>query len=528
MDRIASPRPSTPVLSGACLLLMFAGVWSCDGATLQLVSLPGGYLSIRFFSLLTYSLALAFAWRWGRGPHGLTLGTPRRRRLLNRFIIVGCLLFALGLAGMAVGAGSTEVGGVVCAFLMKCIGPLLSVALLLLFARLDAGASLRAGTVGMAGAFALNAALDGLAEASGWGAALLLGGGSLCLAGASAGIAELIRRRPNFPEASESGTALAAAPLPRKALGRIAIGITVTALLLGFLRGGGAPDDSVSLGTALIVLIAVGAVVGMRLPLAVGDLYRGAIVCVAAGFLLRPLLWLASPVLAPALAGIGCALFEALIWVMSAEAVREQPRPLRVAALMRLLAVIGHLAGAVLVAVTAGGAEANPHAMQAASLAMVFVYLVMVLFFSQDTPPFAAGRADAAAQASSLASEAGAALIAPRGAAPLAQTAAQASSAPAETPEAAPDDSPAEPPSLEGERYWKLPCSVLADTWKLTPRESEVLEQLAQGRDLAFMEEKFVLSRNTVKMHVRNVYAKLGVHGKQEVIDLVEATRRGL
>ena len=40
------------------------------------------------------------------------------------------------------------------------------------------------------------------------------------------------------------------------------------------------------------------------------------------------------------------------------------------------------------------------------------------------------------------------------------------------------------------------------------------------------MEEKFVLSRNTVKMHVRNVYAKLGIHGKQEAIDLVEATRR--
>lgn len=40
------------------------------------------------------------------------------------------------------------------------------------------------------------------------------------------------------------------------------------------------------------------------------------------------------------------------------------------------------------------------------------------------------------------------------------------------------------------------------------------------------MEEKFVISRNTVKMHVRNIYAKLGVHSKQEVIDLVEQTRQ--
>ena len=30
------------------------------------------------------------------------------------------------------------------------------------------------------------------------------------------------------------------------------------------------------------------------------------------------------------------------------------------------------------------------------------------------------------------------------------------------------------------------------------------------------------ISHNTVKMHIRNVYAKLGVHSRQELIDLVE------
>ena len=70
------------------------------------------------------------------------------------------------------------------------------------------------------------------------------------------------------------------------------------------------------------------------------------------------------------------------------------------------------------------------------------------------------------------------------------------------------------------------PCKAVADEHGLTPRETDVLEQLAQGRDLPFMEETFVLSRNTVKMHIRHVYAKLGVHSKQEVIDLVEARRR--
>ena len=31
-----------------------------------------------------------------------------------------------------------------------------------------------------------------------------------------------------------------------------------------------------------------------------------------------------------------------------------------------------------------------------------------------------------------------------------------------------------------------------------------------------------MLSRNTVKTHVANIYGKLGVHSQQELIDLVE------
>ena len=73
--------------------------------------------------------------------------------------------------------------------------------------------------------------------------------------------------------------------------------------------------------------------------------------------------------------------------------------------------------------------------------------------------------------------------------------------------------------------YWKRPCALVAEACGLTPRETEVLEQLAQGRDLAFMEERFTISRNTIKMHTKRVYAKLGVHSKQELIDLVDSVR---
>lgn len=57
----------------------------------------------------------------------------------------------------------------------------------------------------------------------------------------------------------------------------------------------------------------------------------------------------------------------------------------------------------------------------------------------------------------------------------------------------------------------------------LTPRETEIMTLLAQGRNSAFLQEKLVLSRNTIKTHVSNIYAKLGIHSQQELIDLVES-----
>lgn len=45
---------------------------------------------------------------------------------------------------------------------------------------------------------------------------------------------------------------------------------------------------------------------------------------------------------------------------------------------------------------------------------------------------------------------------------------------------------------------------------------------LARGRNGQFVMEHYVVSRNTVKSHVKHIYAKLDVHSQQELIDLVE------
>ena len=68
-----------------------------------------------------------------------------------------------------------------------------------------------------------------------------------------------------------------------------------------------------------------------------------------------------------------------------------------------------------------------------------------------------------------------------------------------------------------------VPCDIIARTYRLTAREREVLGLIAHGRNMPFMEQELVISRNTLKMHIRHIYTKLDVHSKQEIIDMVEA-----
>ena len=79
----------------------------------------------------------------------------------------------------------------------------------------------------------------------------------------------------------------------------------------------------------------------------------------------------------------------------------------------------------------------------------------------------------------------------------------------------------------EQESVRKLRCDALADDHGLTNREKDILYLLAQGRDLAFICETLFLSKNTVKSYQKTIYAKLDVHSKQEIIDLVHGKPDG-
>ena len=44
----------------------------------------------------------------------------------------------------------------------------------------------------------------------------------------------------------------------------------------------------------------------------------------------------------------------------------------------------------------------------------------------------------------------------------------------------------------------------------------------ARGRTIGYVADELVIAQNTAKGYVKNVYAKLGIHSRQELIDAVE------
>ena len=65
-------------------------------------------------------------------------------------------------------------------------------------------------------------------------------------------------------------------------------------------------------------------------------------------------------------------------------------------------------------------------------------------------------------------------------------------------------------------------CAQIAAEHGLTPRETEVFSMLARGRDVGFICAELYISRNTANAHRRAIYAKLGIHSQQELLDVVE------
>lgn len=64
-------------------------------------------------------------------------------------------------------------------------------------------------------------------------------------------------------------------------------------------------------------------------------------------------------------------------------------------------------------------------------------------------------------------------------------------------------------------------CQALGAERGLTAREVEVLQLLCKGRSKSYIAESLFISENTVRSHSKHIYAKLDVHSKQEILDLI-------
>lgn len=66
-------------------------------------------------------------------------------------------------------------------------------------------------------------------------------------------------------------------------------------------------------------------------------------------------------------------------------------------------------------------------------------------------------------------------------------------------------------------------AALVRQHYRLSARETEVMELIARGNTVARIAEQLVVSENTIRTHSKRIYAKLDIHKKQELVDLLEA-----
>ena len=198
--------------------------------------------------------------------------------------------------------------------------------------------------------------------------------------------------------------------------------------------------------------------------------YQIALPLMAAGFLFLPL---HEPwnVIGTAVHQFGYQYFYIIIWALWALLARKLDKPVaRFASLSMMMLMAGQLAGSIAGAQLVLLAD-DPYTMAVVAACSVFVILLVSLFAFESPFP-----------------ESGWSMFDPLG-----------------------QDGPA-PRSLK----------KLAEMRGLSPRETEVLELLAKGRNCSFISTQLVISEETAKTHIKRIYRKFGVHSQQALLDMIE------
>ena len=65
-------------------------------------------------------------------------------------------------------------------------------------------------------------------------------------------------------------------------------------------------------------------------------------------------------------------------------------------------------------------------------------------------------------------------------------------------------------------------CAQLAAAHNLTAREQEILAYLAEGHSGAYISDVLFISPNTVRTHIHNIYRKLDVSSREDILRLTK------
>ena len=77
-------------------------------------------------------------------------------------------------------------------------------------------------------------------------------------------------------------------------------------------------------------------------------------------------------------------------------------------------------------------------------------------------------------------------------------------------------------PEMGSARSFSEACQEFSSQHNLTSRENEVLLLLSAGHSSPYIAARLYISENTVRTHMRNMYRKLGVSSKEELVQLLE------
>gem|GEM_PF-1263511 len=74
------------------------------------------------------------------------------------------------------------------------------------------------------------------------------------------------------------------------------------------------------------------------------------------------------------------------------------------------------------------------------------------------------------------------------------------------------------------DEYWEQRIGRIAAEKGLTKRETELFEYMSRGYGSSFIADALFISHNTARTHIRNIYRKLGVSSREELLQMIDET----